>query len=188
MVPPVLVAGIGNVVRGDDGFGIHLLRLLEPLLRRDDRVELVEVGSAGLIILQELSKGARTGLVMLDAARGNQSPGTLYSWRLKVTDSQQDAFEELEVPEGQADLHEVQPERLLIWAGKMGLAPPSAYLVACEPLHVDVIASTLSPVVERTLPKAVKTVLEIINHLVPPKTPNEETKGKGEGHAGLGTV
>lgn len=163
--PPVLVAGIGNLVRRDDGFGIHLLRRLEPILGGDDRVELVEVGSAGLIVLQELSKGPRAGLVMLDAARGNQPPGTLYSWRLKVTE--EDNLKDVSLSEGQSDLHEVQPERLLIWAGKMGLAPQAAYLVACEPLEVDVIEPTLSPVVERVMPQAVKTVLEIVNHIAP---------------------
>ena len=52
----VLVAAFGNELRGDDGFGIAVLRQLEGLLQQDLPVELrlLEVGTGGLWLAQEL--------------------------------------------------------------------------------------------------------------------------------------
>ncbi|MCA1585695.1 MAG: hydrogenase maturation protease [Acidobacteria bacterium] len=50
----VVVAAFGNELRGDDGFGIAVLRRIEASGRPQAHVTLLEVGTAGLTLAQEL--------------------------------------------------------------------------------------------------------------------------------------
>src|SRR5262245_20303373 len=96
----VVVAGFGNELRGDDGFGIAVLRRLEAEPSREG-VTCVEVGTAGLRLTQELLTPCDR-LIVVDAMARGGSPGTVYV--LKVED----------VPAAAAvDLHLAVPSRAL---------------------------------------------------------------------------
>src|SRR5262245_9387664 len=62
----VLIAGVGNVLRGDDGFGIEVLRRLELQLRGADGVRFYESGIAGIGLVQQLFDGY-DAVIVLDA-------------------------------------------------------------------------------------------------------------------------
>ncbi len=53
----ILIAGIGNVLRGDDGFGIRVLEALSKDARVTAGVDLYEAGIAGIGLVQELING-----------------------------------------------------------------------------------------------------------------------------------
>jgi len=72
---PVLVMGVGNILRRDDGFADAVLRRLEAETLPED-VELFDAGTSA-IDLMEVFNG-REKLIVLDAVRGGQPPGTLY--------------------------------------------------------------------------------------------------------------
>jgi hydrogenase maturation protease len=116
----VVVAGFGNELRGDDGFGIAVLRRLEAKAPHDG-VTCVEVGTAGLRLTQELLTPCDR-LIVVDAMSRGGSPGTVYV--LKVED----------VAEPTAvDLHLAVPSRALSLAKALGALPPETFLVGCEP-------------------------------------------------------
>lgn len=72
----VLVAGIGNVFFGDDGFGPAVV----ARLRRDALPGTVDVGDfgiRGLHLAYELLEGHHRALVMVDALPMGGPPGTL---------------------------------------------------------------------------------------------------------------
>jgi len=72
---PLLVMSVGNILRRDDGFADAVLnRLAEEDL--PDYVELFDAGTSA-IDLMEIFNG-RKKLVVVDAVRGGQEPGTLY--------------------------------------------------------------------------------------------------------------
>lgn len=71
----VVVLGLGNLMRTDDGVGIHAIRLLSSEGRLPSEVELIEGGTLGLDLLHGL-RGV-TYLLVLDAVDVGAAPGTL---------------------------------------------------------------------------------------------------------------
>jgi hydrogenase maturation protease len=70
----ILIAGVGNVLCGDDGVGVHAVRELqkEPIAG----VEIVDIGTAILHGLHFLESADR--VLVIDAAKGGQPPGSVY--------------------------------------------------------------------------------------------------------------
>ena len=158
----VLVVGVGNVLRRDDGVGVEVAR---RLAERDDLppgVRVVDTGIAGVGLVQELMDGY-DALIILDAVRRGGSPGTLYllepgvpdlsSW----TDEQRRAF--------LADLHQVEPSLGLTLAAALGVLPPAIRILACEPADCDVAEIGLTPSVDRAAEIAVERARRLINEL-----------------------
>lgn len=144
----VLVAAFGNELRGDDGFGIAVLRQLEGLRQQDLPVELrlLEVGTGGLWLAQELLS-PYDRLIIVDAISRGAEPGTVSV--LKVGD----------VPDAEGiDMHLAVPSRALAVAKALGALPPETFLVGCEPADVDELTMELSDCVSRAVPAAVRYV------------------------------
>ncbi|MFF2197811.1 hydrogenase maturation protease, partial [Streptomyces sp. NPDC058157] len=72
----VLIAGIGNVFLGDDGFGVEAVRALSAHAL-PDHVEVVDFGVRGVHLAYQLLDGYDT-LVLVDATERGGDPGTLY--------------------------------------------------------------------------------------------------------------
>ena len=139
----MLVAGVGNVLRRDDGFGPAVLARLRDL---PDGVTLFEGGIGGMALLQDLM-GGWDGLVLIDAVDRGARPGTLFAIDPIVAEFRH-------VP----DIHLANPERVLMMARGLGVLPPRLLLVGCQPADVDTLGETLTPAVERAVPHAVETV------------------------------
>ena len=71
-----LVAGFGNVLRGDDGFGVEVVRRLADDAVLLAGIELLEVGTGGIRLVQALADGYDQ-LVIVDAVARGVAPGTL---------------------------------------------------------------------------------------------------------------
>jgi len=149
--PPLrrlLVAGVGNVLRGDDGFGPAVTELLGHL---PAGVDVIETGIGGIALLQELMAGC-DGLVLIDAVDRGAEPGTVF-------------LLEPDVPEGEhvPDVHLANPDRVLTMAKTMGVLPERVRIVGCQPKEVDELGEGLSPEVQRALGVAVTRVEETVN-------------------------
>ncbi len=53
----ILIAGMGNVLRGDDGFGIRVIEELSRNHKFPEEIDLYEAGIGGIGFMQELMKG-----------------------------------------------------------------------------------------------------------------------------------
>jgi hydrogenase maturation protease len=71
----ILVAGIGNIFLGDDGFGPEVLRHVSDRLAEPE-ARLVDYGTGGLHLAYDLLDGW-DALVLVDAVPDRGSPGTL---------------------------------------------------------------------------------------------------------------
>ena len=80
-----LVAGFGNVLRGDDGFGVEVIRRLRENGERPD-VELMEVGTAGIRLAQELLT-PYDRLIIVDAMARGGAPGSVYVTEVEDVES-----------------------------------------------------------------------------------------------------
>jgi hydrogenase maturation protease len=170
----VLVAGIGNVFFGDDGFGVEVARRLsvEPL---PPGVEVEDFGIRGVHLAYRLFDPPGL-LVLVDAVRRGGAPGTLY-----VIDP------ELEEPVGAglADGHAIDVAAVLASVRALGGVLPRVRLVGCEPGALDV-GMGLGEAVTRALPEAVRIVRELAERHVsapgrPPTAEEASTCGVATG-------
>jgi hydrogenase maturation protease len=143
----VLVAGVGNVLRGDDGFGPAVAAQLRDL---PEQVTVVETGIGGVALLQELMAGY-DGLVVIDAVDRGAPPGTVFLITPEVLDA-------VHVP----DVHLANPDRVLSMAKTIGVLPERVRIVGCQPEETEELRETLSPAVQRAVPLAVARIEEIV--------------------------
>ena len=94
----LLVAGVGNVLRGDDGFGPRVTELLKDL---PAGAEVIETGIGGVALLQEIMMGC-DGLILIDAVERGAPPGTVFLITPEILDGEH-------VP----DVHLANPDRVL---------------------------------------------------------------------------
>ncbi|MBW3536014.1 MAG: hydrogenase maturation protease [Gemmatimonadetes bacterium] len=157
----VLVAGVGNVLRGDDGFGPAVVEALEAE-GLPPGAHAVEVGIGGMSLLLELME-CYDALVVVDAVARDGEPGTLY-----VLDP--DVPPAADVPEaaraGLADVHELVPDRMLVLARVLGVLPPRVRIVGCEPARPEELTIELTPPVSAAVPRAVAAVRSLVAETV----------------------
>lgn len=72
---PVLVLGLGNILLEDEGLGVRALEALAQRYRIPPQVELLDGGTTGMGLLDQLS--CREHLIVLDAVRSDLPPGSL---------------------------------------------------------------------------------------------------------------
>lgn len=161
MTERILVAGMGNVLRGDDGFGVAVAR---ELAERDlpDRVRVVEVGISGMSMAQELLDGYE-GFVLVDAIERGAEPGTLHVERAEVPDL--DQYSKREMGSFVADMHQTDPTRVLVLGEALGVLPDPTVLVGCEPSETDDLEDRLSDPVREAVPRTADTVELVVAEL-----------------------
>jgi len=80
VVSPVVVLGVGNLLRQDEGVGVHAVRVLASL-GLAEKVELVDGGTA---VFEALSAWSEIGkLVIIDALHAGRAPGMIARVSLK---------------------------------------------------------------------------------------------------------
>ena len=151
MKPRVLVAGVGNDLLGDDGFGIAVVRRFSEE-GAPEEVEVFESGIAGIRMVQELMDGYEA-LVIVDATDRGEEPGTVYLLEVEVPD-----LEEL-TEEGRqeflGDTHLTVPSKALTLARAIEVLPPQVYILGCQPKECE-LGIGLSEPVERGAAEAVE--------------------------------
>lgn len=166
----ILVAGVGNLLRGDDAFGVEVVHRLEQL-SLPEGVKVVEVGISGVALVQELMDGY-DACIIADAANRGGAAGTLYLLEPEIEAPQGKDAEQLHSE--LVDMHFADPSRALLLAAALRVKPPQVYVLACQPAQVDEMTETVSPAVERAVPEAVQMIQELIARLR-----QQAVKGKG---------
>lgn len=150
MTVRTLIAGFGNELRGDDGFGIEVTQRVARRLEDRGDVDVLEVGTGGLQLAQQLLD-PYDRLVVVDAMTRGGEPGTLYVLELESVDEVRDV-----------DLHLATPDRALSVAQALGGLPAEVFLVGCEPNEVDQLTMELTPAVAAAVEDAVEAVLGLL--------------------------
>ena len=162
----ILVAGMGNVLRGDDGFGIRVVEMLSAECEPKKGVEIYEAGIGGIGLVQELM-GGFDALILVDAIDKNAEPGTLF-----VVEPKLDQPDDLVgLHQSMVDMHYADPSKVLLLAAALNVCPPKVFLVGCQPEYVEDAVEGLRPPVERAVPLAVKEVLSLIKELLSVTSP-----------------
>lgn len=149
------MAGVGNVLRGDDGFGVEVAHALARS-PAPPGVLVMDVGIGGIHLVQELLERA-DALIVVDAVELDREPGTLVVIRPTVR--------EPSGPDDLADVHYANPERALMLAGALGVLPATAWLVGCQPQDAERVGEGLSPAVAAAVEPAAAEVRRLVADL-----------------------
>jgi hydrogenase maturation protease len=156
-----LVAGIGNIFLGDDGFGCEVVRSLERMKLPTD-VRVVDYGIRGLDLAYALLEPYET-VIFVDAVSRGGAPGTVYLLQpSRAADSEATSL----------DPHSMDPVHLLAMARSLGDITAEIFMVGCEPQDFgDEFEGRmeLSAIVATSIPEAANAVLELIAHIHQPE-------------------
>jgi hydrogenase maturation protease len=124
--PSILIAGIGNIFLGDDGFGCEVLRHLAGR-SWPDNVRVVDFGIRGFDLAYALLDGYDATIFVDATPRGGQ-PGTLYTIEPDL-----DELDNLDAPGMMVETHGMDPMKVLVMVKSMGGEFKRILLVGCEP-------------------------------------------------------
>jgi hydrogenase maturation protease len=150
-----LVAGVGNIFFGDDGFGVAVARRLAEC-ELPDEVTVADYGISGMHLAYDLSNGYDRA-ILIDATPRGGTPGTVY-----VLEPDQPAEADGAGFDGALfDAHGMQPDVVLGILGMLGGNTGRMLIVGCEPASADPGIGLSAPVAA-AVDDAVRKVLELI--------------------------
>ena len=150
-----LVAGVGNIFFGDDGFGVEVARRLAEC-DLPDEVTVADYGISGMHLAYDLSNGYDRA-ILIDATPRGGTPGTVY-----VLEPDHPAEADSAGFDGALfDAHGMQPDVVLGMLGMLGENAARMLIVGCEPADAGPGIGLSAPVAA-AVDDAVLKVLELI--------------------------
>jgi hydrogenase maturation protease len=158
MTARILVAGIGNIFLGDDGFGSEVVRNAE-IPQDDASVRVIDYGIRGMHLAYDLLEEWDT-LVLVDAVPSRGNPGTLHVFQ---ADHEQDPAADREPGSGTAglDVHSMDPAAVFASLRALGGNPPYTVVIGCEAGSVEEGIGLTEPVA-KAVPRAARAIEEIV--------------------------
>ncbi len=157
----ILVAGVGNVLRSDDGFGVAVADRLATMALPQG-VKVVETGIGGIALVQELIDGA-DALVVIDTVDRGRPPGTVMVIEPDIADVADLSWDQRH--DFLSDMHLATPSRALMLARALGVMPASSVIIGCQPVDTETFAQGLSEPVAGAVEVAVAEVRSHIDRL-----------------------
>ncbi len=145
----ILIAGVGNIFLGDDGFGPEVARRLLAAGPRPG-VRVVDYGIRGMHLAYDVLDGYRA-LVLVDLIPRGE-PGQVQVLEVARED----------LAGGSFDAHGMDPAAVLGTLEALGGALPRTFVVGCRPVSVDEQIG-LSPAVEAAVQNAVTAVTGLLD-------------------------
>lgn len=150
--PRILALGIGNILWGDEGFGVRAVEEFHRRYALPAGVDIVDGGTQGLYLVNMLE--GVTHLLVFDAIDYGLEPGTL---KLVFDD---------EVPKftgaKKMSLHQTGFQEVLSAAELMGYCPPNLALVGCQPLDLEHWGGPLTAPVRASIEPALAAAAGIL--------------------------
>lgn len=151
----ILIAGLGNIFEGDDGFGVAVAAELAEV-PFPDGVELHDFGIRGVHLAYQLLEGYDL-VVIADAVQRDGAAGTLYVIEHAAdTDGLEPAAD---AP--MLDAHDLAPDGVLALVPMLGGTLGRVVVVGCEPARIAPDMA-LTPVVARSVERAAELVTDIV--------------------------
>jgi hydrogenase maturation protease len=147
----LLIAGLGNNLLMDDGVGIHALRALQEQEETLEGACMVEIGTAVLDAIHLFETAKR--VIALDAVQAGSPPGTVYELSLDAVQSKGARYSMHEM--GLREVFRLMPEA----------RRPELVILGVEPHTID-YGTDLSPAIQSTLPKYLKTIRSVAERLL----------------------
>jgi hydrogenase maturation protease len=151
-VAKILVAGIGNIFLGDDGFGPEVVRRVSGETGWDDSgVHVVDYGIRGLHLAYDLLDGW-DALVLVDAVPECGRPGEVHVFEADPSAAA--------TPTG-LDAHRMDPAEVFASLRALGGTAPRTIVVGCQVATVEERIGLSAPV-DAAIADAVRAVRDVI--------------------------
>ncbi len=148
MKKKIAVIGIGNVLLGDEGFGIRVVEELRKL-KLPEKVEVYDGGTLGLQILNFLDNADFA--IVVDAVRAGKEPGELSVFDIR--DAKKKPM---------LSMHDLDLVKAVEIGGFAYSLPDKIIVVGVEPEKIEE-SFELSEKVKKAIPKAIELVFAIIS-------------------------
>jgi hydrogenase maturation protease len=148
----ILVAGVGNIFLGDDGFGSQVASVLSAR-SLPDGVRVVDYGIRGMHLAYDLLDGY-DALVLVDAVARGDDAGDITVLEVGADD----------LGGGEFDAHGMDPVAVLASLGSLGGELPRTIVVGCRAANVE-DGIGLSPAVEAAVDPAADLVIDLLESL-----------------------
>jgi len=162
--PRILIAGIGNIFMGDDGFGCEVAR---ALLKRGSppAVKVQDFGIRSFDLAYALTEGYEA-IILVDAVSQRASPGTVFLIEPEMGG--------LAAGMAPADAHTMNPVAVIQMAERLGGIKGKLFLIGCEPriLESEDGGMELSDEVRRGVPRALEMIERLVNKLLEKEATN----------------
>jgi hydrogenase maturation protease len=166
----LLIAGVGNIFLGDDGFGVEVASRLAGA-ELPAWAHVVDYGIRGMHLAYDLANGYDS-MILIDATARGGAPGTLYVIEPDLTGVAQDGVTESDAALNPLfNAHGMQPDVVFGMLGMLDAGARQVLIVGCEPASVD-YGIGLSEPVGAAVDEAVRLVLELV----------ADAAASGEGH------
>ncbi len=162
-VRKILIAGVGNELRQDDAFGVMLAQKLQVEASLPPSVKVMEIGSAGIHLVQQLFDEYDV-LLLLDIVKWGGAAGTIHFKEVEVKDIAELPTDEKN--EFLADMHYINPLKALMMAKALKVLPKQVLFLGCESEEHEEIGIGISAAVEAALPIAFNKVKDWVNNVV----------------------
>jgi hydrogenase maturation protease len=153
MRPRLLVAGVGNIFLGDDGFGVAVARQLASQAL-PGWVKVVDFGIRGVHLAYELLDGGYDAAILIDAAPRGGEPGAVYLIQPDLSSLDAAAC-------GEPDAHGMNPQAVFGMLKLLGGTPGRVWIVGCEPAQTAEEMGLSEPV-RRAVDEACRLVLRLV--------------------------
>ncbi len=168
----ILVAGIGNIFKGDDAFGVEVAQRLarKPL---PDGVKVVDFGIRGIDLTYALLDDY-DAVILVDAAQRDEPPGTV-----SIIEPEQPSPQSAIADGVFVEPHNLDPAKVLSLVGALGGGCRRILMVACEPADLgdeETGAMGLSPPVTAAVDQAIIAIERLIGKLI------EQRRDSGADH------
>ena len=150
----ITVLGIGNILLTDEGFGVRVVEKLYDEYEFPENVSLVDGGVLGINLLGVIAEAKH--LIVVDAVKNKQPPGTLYR------------LEKDELPERillKNSLHQTDFLETLTLCQAIDKVPETTVVLGVEPEDILTHSVDMTPTVAARVDEMMDLVLRELDHL-----------------------
>jgi hydrogenase maturation protease len=145
----ILILGIGNILLKDEGIGVHVAQTMEGMSLPHD-VEVMDGGTMGIDLLYYIE--GREKVVVIDAIRAGDKPGTIYRFTDKNLAQKKDLLR---------TAHGIDITDAINTARLLGTKPDKIIFIGVEPEDISE-GLELTPTIQQRIPKIIELVIKEI--------------------------
>ena len=144
--PKVSIIGVGNILLGDEGFGIHVIQRMAKL-ELPSHIIIIDGGTGGIDLMSYLEQADR--VIFIDVIMTQSPPGTIFKFTPEGV--KQKNFPSL-------SLHQTGLLEVIKLAELMSIRPRIT-IIAVQPRRID-WGMELSPELAACVPKVIELALQ----------------------------